>query len=125
MLIIFTQALATKGWMMYYGSALSIIGGLTSTPLQSMLSKCVSKNEYGKIFTLSSVAVSIATLISSTFLQKLYEWTVESFPGAMYVALSGMELITVLMMSIFFIFVIKHERDSGVIGKTPDERKSE
>ena len=125
MLIIFTQALATKGWMMYYGSALSIIGGLTSTPLQSMLSKCVSKNEYGKIFTLSSVAVSIATLISSTFLQKLYEWTVESFPGAMYVALSGMELITVLMMSIFFIFVIKHERDFGVIGKTPDERKSE
>ena len=125
MFIIFTQALATKGWMMYYGSALSIIGGLTSTPLQSMLSKCVSKNEYGKIFTLSSVAVSLSSLISSTFLQKLYEWTVESFPGAMYVALSGMELITVLMMSIFFIFVIKHERDFGVIGKTPDERKSE
>ena len=110
---------------MYYANSLSIIGGLTSTPLQSMLSKCVSKNEYGKIFTLSSVAVSIASLISSTFLQKLYEYTVETFPGAMYVALSGMELITILLMSIFFIFVIRHEREFGTIGKCPDERKSE
>ena len=110
---------------MYYASSLSIIGGLTSTPLQSMLSKCVSKNEYGKIFTLSSVAVSISSLISSTFLQKLYEYTVETFPGAMYVALSGMELITVLMMSIFFIFVIRHEREFGTLGTYPDERKSE
>ena len=110
--------------MMYYSVSLSIIGGLTSTPLQSMLSKCVEKDEYGKIFTLSSVAISIASLVSTTFLQKLYELTVQTFPGAMYVALSAMESITVLLLSILFIFIIRHERKFGAMGKDADEIKT-
>ena len=40
-----TRALATKGWMMYYASGLTIIGGIESTPLKSLLSKCVSRYE--------------------------------------------------------------------------------
>jgi len=118
-------ALATKGWMMYYAASLSIIGGLTSTPLQSMLSKVVSKDEFGKIFTLSSVAMNIASLLSSTFLQMLYEATVKTFPGAMYVGLSVMEVITVVLMSIYFIYVIKHEKQFGPIGQNQEERKTE
>lgn len=110
---------------MYYSVSLSIIGGLTSTPLQSMLSKCVEKDEYGKIFTLSSVAISIASLASTTFLQKLYEFTVQTFPGAMYVALSAMESITVLLLSILFIFIIRHERKFGAMGKDVDEIKTQ
>ena len=91
---------------MYYAASLSIIGGLTSTPLQSMLSKVVSKDEFGKIFTLSSVAVNIASLLSSTFLQMLYEKTLKTFPGAMYVGLSVMEVVTVVLMSIYFLYVL-------------------
>ena len=108
---------------MYYAVSLSIIGGLTSTPLQSMLSKVVSKDEFGKIFTLSSVAVSIASLLSSTFLQMLYEKTLKTFPGAMYVGLSAMEIITVILMSIYFLYVIKHEKEFGPMGRSQDERK--
>ena len=111
--------------MMYYASSLTIIGGLTSTPLQSMLSKCVSRDEYGKIFTLSSVVVSISSLMSSTFLQKLYEFSVETYPGAMYVALAGMELVTILAMSVYFVFVIRHERQFGDIGRNQEESRSE
>ena len=110
---------------MYYATSLSIIGGLTSTPLQSMLSKCVLKDEYGKIFTLSSVAVAIASLFSTAFVQKLYEYTVESFPGAIYVFLASTELMTVILMSVFFIFVIRHERQFGMIGKDQDDNKND
>ena len=110
---------------MYYACSLSIIGGLTSTPLQSMLSKVVSKDEFGKIFTLSSVAVNIASLLSSTLLQLLYEATLKTFPGAMYVGLSVMEVITVVLMSIYFLYVIKHEKQFGPIGHNQDERKTE
>ena len=106
---------------MYFAVSLGIVGGLTSTPLQAMLSKCVSKDEYGKIFTLSSVASSISYLISSTFSQKLYEYTVEYFPGAIYVFMASTELMTVIIMSILFIFVIRHEREFGVIGKDQDD----
>ena len=110
---------------MYYAASLSIIGGLTSTPLQSMLSKVVSKDEFGKIFTLSSVAMNIASLLSSTFLQMLYEVTVKTFPGAMYVGLSVMEVLTVFLMSIYFIYVIKHEKQFGPIGQNQEDRKTE
>ena len=111
--------------MFYYAVSLSIIGGLTSTPLQSMLSKCVGKDEYGKIFTLSSVATSISSLFASVFVQKLYAYTVEYYPGAMYVFCSCAEMTTVILMSIFFYFVTRHEREFGVIGKDQDENKSD
>merc|ERR1719419_1190965 len=42
-----TSGLATKGWMMYYASGLTMIGGIESTPLKSLLSKCVSSEEFG------------------------------------------------------------------------------
>ena len=110
---------------MYYATALSIIGGITSTPLQSMLSKCVLKDEYGKIFTLSSVASAISFLFATASVQKLYEYTVDSFPGAIYVFLASAELITVIIMSILFVFVIRHEREFGTIGKDQDDNKSD
>ena len=49
------KALATKGWMMYYASALTLLGGLGHTPLRSLMSKMVEPDEYGKIFTFTSV----------------------------------------------------------------------
>ena len=119
------MALATKGWMLYYAASLSLIGGLTSAPLHSMLSKCVTKDEYGKIFTLSSVVKSIFSLLSINFVKELYIWTVEYFPAAFYVFACCTEVITVILMSILFIFVIRHEKEFGVTGKDQDENKLE
>ena len=41
--------------MMYYASALTLLGGLGHTPLRSLMSKMVEPDEYGKIFTFTSV----------------------------------------------------------------------
>ena len=111
--------------MLYYGVSLTIIGGLTSTPLQSMLSKCVKRDEYGKIFTLSSVASAIASVFAQTMVQKLYKHTVESFPGAMYVFLGCGELLTVFMMSILFIYVIRIEKTHGPIGAEQSDSRND
>ena len=101
---------------MYYGAALSIMGGMLSTPLRSMLSKCVESHEYGKVFTLSSTASSIASLCSSVIIQKLYSWTVEDFPGAIYLFHATIELITICMMTIMYFWVNLHEKRFGLIG---------
>ena len=42
--------------MIYYASALTLLGGLDSTPLRSLLSKLVEPNEYGKIYTFAGIA---------------------------------------------------------------------
>ena len=46
--------LATKGWMMYMATGLSSIGGLTSTPIISLMCKLVDKQEAGAVMALSS-----------------------------------------------------------------------
>ena len=46
--------LATQGWMMYMATGLSSIGGLTSTPIVTLLSKLVEPTEFGAIFALVS-----------------------------------------------------------------------
>ena len=42
--------------MIYYASALTLLGGLDTTPLRSLLSKLVEPNEYGKIYTFAGIA---------------------------------------------------------------------
>ena len=52
-------ALATHGWMMYLATALSSIGGLTSTPIITLLTKLVDKEELGAVMAMSSGGSSI------------------------------------------------------------------
>ena len=103
---------------MYYGTALSVMGGMLSTPLRSMLSKCVESHEYGKIFTLSSVASSLASLLSSVIIQEMYKYTLDTFPGAIYLFHGGIELVAVGMMSIVFIWIKRYEKRFGPLGQT-------
>jgi len=43
------QALATKGWMMYYAVSITIFAGIQGTPITSLLSKCVETSEFGQV----------------------------------------------------------------------------
>ena len=87
------QALATQGWMMYYASSLTVLGGLHNTPLRSLMSKIVEPTEFGKIFTLTGVAQSISTLITGSFFQEIYVETEASFPGLMYLIGAGIQFL--------------------------------
>ena len=105
---------------MYYGTVLSVMGGMMSTPLRSMLSKCVESHEFGKIFTLSSVASSLASLLSSVIIQEMYRYTLDTFPGAIYLFHGGIELVAVGMMSIVFLWIKRYEIRFGPLGQTKE-----
>ena len=85
------QGLATEGWMMYYAAGLTVVGGVEHTPLKSLLSKCVDLDKFGKIFAVSSVTSSVASLVSRTITPILYGNTLYTNPGAVYF-FSGMTI---------------------------------
>jgi hypothetical protein len=82
---------------MYYAASLTLLGGTGDTPLRSLLSKLVDPNEFGKIFTLASVAKSIASLITSSGFQEIYAATVSTFPGTIYVVSAGIVFISLVI----------------------------
>ena len=122
-IVYYLQGLATKGWMLYYASSLTILGPSDNTPLRSFLSKCVDVDEYGKVFTLSSVIKSIAELMTSALSQKIYVWTVDFFPGAMYLYSAATETVSTTLLVILFWFVSRHEKVHGPIGEHQDKNK--
>jgi len=118
-----TEGFATKGWMMYYSRALTIMGPSDSTPLRSFLSKCVDIDEYGKVFTLSAVIKSVAELMTSALTQQIYAWTITFFPGAMYLYAATTEAVATILLAILYYFVARHERRHGPIGRNQDNAK--
>ena len=67
--------------MMYFASGITLLGGIESTPLKSILSKCVETDEYGKIFTLAAVSSSVASLLGGAILPKIYQTFEDTNPG--------------------------------------------
>ena len=81
---------------MYYASALTVLGGLDATPLRSLMSKMVEPTEYGKIFTFTGIASSLAFLITGSLFQEIYVETVATFPGFMYLLTAGLQLLALV-----------------------------
>lgn len=88
---------ATKGWMMYYGASITVLGGLDSTPIRSLVSKMVEPDEYGKVFTFTATASGITSLFTSTVYQEIYAATVETYPGAVFLVGAGFLVIALVI----------------------------
>ena len=87
---------ATKGWMLYYGAAIGILGALDSTPIRSLVSKMVEPTEFGKLFTFLSTAQGLTSLMTSSGFQEIYAKTITTYPGAMYLVSAGLSAIAVV-----------------------------
>ena len=82
--------------MLYYGSSFRILGGLDSTPIRSLVSKMVEPTEFGKVFTLLSMAQGLTSLVTSSGFQEIYAKTISIYPGAMYLVSAGLSSIAVV-----------------------------
>ena len=67
---------------------------------------------------------SVASLMTSELMQKIYEWTVVSFPGAMYLFSAGTEFLSLILISVLFWFVNRHEKIYGPVGEHQDKNQN-
>ena len=64
--------------------------------LRSMVSKMVEPDEYGKIFTFTSIASSLTSLVTSSGFQEIYAATIDIYPGAFYLIGAGLVFLALV-----------------------------
>ena len=99
--------------MLYYSYAITIFAGIMSTPITSLISKCVDRDEFGKIFTLTSNVEFLAFIGTDTLIKVLYEATLDTFPGAMYFLYFGIDGVVLGLLMSLYIILLRNENRHG------------
>ena len=105
----FVKAFAKYEWMYYFGSAINIMGGYSFSASRSIVSKCVERDELGKVFALLSSLESLVPIGMSQAYATLWEETSEL--GAPWVGtvfmVSGALTSVALLLSVFSLISLK------------------
>ena len=75
-------AFLTKQWMCYIASSITFLSNVSTSVLRSMITKLVSDDEIGKIFSILEFFKSIESLLCPLIYGKLYEHTLSFAPNA-------------------------------------------
>ena len=59
----------------------------------------------------------IADLAVGSLMQYIYTLTVATSPGAVFFVSAGCEILSLVAISIFYVFILKHERIFGELGR--------
>ncbi|KAJ2948403.1 hypothetical protein O0L34_g7641 [Tuta absoluta] len=81
----FVRAFATTGWHMYLGASIAAFKGLSSPLIRSFLSKILPLEDIAKVFALIGAIEGIVPLFSPVIYNGLYNVTLQTFPGAIYI----------------------------------------
>ena len=99
-------ALATQGWLMYLATGLGTIGGLTSTPIITLLTKLVDREETGAVMAMSSGLIVLEQLASSVLFSQVYSLTVATQPGLIYLIMAAIyTVVAVMFLTLLFILL--------------------
>jgi len=99
--------IASQGWMMYLGSGLQIICGLTSLTIRTMLSKIVASDEIGKIFVFLACLDAGMPILGNFVYNFIFEEAIFlMIPNAVFL-LSVCLYIIVFFFFVFLLFAMK------------------
>ena len=105
-------AFVTQRWMVFLASAVGFLNAVYTTVLRSMITKMVSSNEIGKVFSVVEFFKSIESFLCPLIYGKLYEKTVSSVPNAfIFLSISANVLV---FMSLFALNLLKRGKLLGV-----------
>ncbi|KAI5642980.1 major facilitator superfamily domain-containing protein [Phthorimaea operculella] len=94
----FVRAFASTGWHMYLGASIAAFKGLSSPLIRSFLSKILPLEDIAKVFALIGAIEGIAPLFSPVIYNGLYNVTLQTFPGAMYILSACITLCCAVMV---------------------------
>ena len=91
------SAFSNKLWQFYAAHAITIIYECKYGLFRSVLSRCVEEQENGKVFSALALLFQFIPLLANPAFRKLYNATLETFPGAEIVMSACAFYITVLI----------------------------
>ncbi|KAG0729027.1 Proton-coupled folate transporter [Chionoecetes opilio] len=84
---------ATDPWILYLGVALSAGGGITIIGSRGAISKLVTHDELGAVFSVVGVFESLAPVITSPIYTLVYNNTLDVFPGTVFLISAAVTVV--------------------------------
>ncbi|KAL8610821.1 hypothetical protein ACOMHN_056676 [Nucella lapillus] len=88
----------TSTWMMFASVACGALGGLINPGLRSILSKTVSGEEVGKLFSIQAAVETLSKLVGSGVFTGIYAATLNIFAPAAYLSEAVVFLVMALLL---------------------------
>ncbi|KAJ8347183.1 hypothetical protein SKAU_G00285840 [Synaphobranchus kaupii] len=97
---IYFMAFVTATYMFYLARALTLFALIPMPIIRSLLSKQVQGSSYGKILTMLQLSFVLASLAYSPIFTKIYQATLEWFPGFTFLFSSLITVLAIIPISI-------------------------
>jgi len=101
-------ALSTSGNIYIFANCLGLMSTQVSTVTRSLLSKVVPDTELGKVYTMLGCLEAAVPLVASPILTIVYNNTLNTFPGSVYLTEAGAMMLAV---GLFFTVALLTKRD--------------
>lgn len=103
-------AFATTSWMVFVSVIIGAFSGMMTSAVRSLVSKSVSENEAGKLFSLLACTETASKIFGVVTFVNIYSMTAEYFPGASYIC----EALLFVGMLILVICIYKSLKTIGI-----------
>ena len=87
------SAFSVKLWQFYAASGLQFLHMAKYGLCRSLLSKCVAKEEIGKMYSALGIIAAIIPMISNGVVRTIYNLTLDNFPAAEIIVTAGVLLL--------------------------------
>jgi MFS transporter, PCFT/HCP family, solute carrier family 46, member 3 len=98
---------ATMLWQFYLAQGLGTIGYCKYAVVRSLISKCIDKNEVGKVYSFLAVLASLAPVAGNPLFRQLYNATLDTFPGAIFLLYGAILLCSAI--GNLYLYFMRHE----------------
>ena len=111
------------GWVLFVGSCLGFLSAFAAIVIRSLLSKCVSPAELGKIFSLLASLEAAVPLFAAPLFSLVYTATLDSWPGAVFAVQAGIFVLSGLGFT-YIHRLLRHNTEFGQLEEeTPQEQR--
>ncbi|XP_022916345.1 probable peptidoglycan muropeptide transporter SLC46 isoform X2 [Onthophagus taurus] len=101
-------ATAQVGWLLYIGGAFAAFGPVVAPVIRSIVSKMISSDERGKIFSILAVADNAIPIVSGTLYSQVYNASIHTHPAAIYYLTIGTQVM-VFLAALYIHFTTTNE----------------
>ncbi|KFM81022.1 Proton-coupled folate transporter, partial [Stegodyphus mimosarum] len=89
--------LATQKWIYYLASLLGLLSGLSTLAGRSRISKVVSKDDLGKVFSFLTSAEAVLPVLATSVISQSFNASLTFYPGLVYLVMGSLCLVPLII----------------------------